>query len=63
MIITVYVSQYSFVGMDIIMGQIGRMREDCNERLSFLVWLVTQCQNNEVNNQGIEEKGRRKIPV
>lgn len=62
-IIPVYMDQYSFDGMEILLEQIGQVREDFNEGLSFLGCLVTQYQNNEVNNQGIEELGRRKIPV
>ncbi len=61
-IIPVYMDQYSFDGMEILLEQIGQVREDFNEGLSFLGCLVTQYQNNEVNNQGIEELGRRKIP-
>ncbi len=61
-IIPVYIEQYTFVGMRILLEQIGQVREDFNEGLSFLGYLVTQYQNKEVNHQGIEELGSRKIP-
>ena len=61
-IVPVFIDQYSFDGLDILLEQIEQVREDFNENLWLEGCLVTQYQNNEINNQGItylEEKGIR----
>lgn len=62
-IVPVFMDQYSFDGLEILLEQIAQVQEDFNERLFFSGCLITQYQNNDVNNQGIEELSRRKIPL
>ena len=62
-IVPVFMDQYSFDGLKILLDQIAQVQEDFNESLSFSGCLVTQYQNNDVNNQGIEELLRRKLPL
>lgn len=62
-IIPVFMDQYSFDGLDILSEQIGQIREDFNENLRIAGCLVTQYQNNDVNNQGIAFLKARGIKV
>lgn len=62
-IIPVFMDQYSFDGLEILLEQIEQVKEDFNDELFFSGCLVTQYQNNDVNNQGIEELKRRGIPM
>lgn len=62
-IIPVFMDQYSFDGLEILLEQTEQVKEDFNGGLSFSGCLVTQYQNNDVNNQGIEELKRRGIPL
>jgi chromosome partitioning protein len=62
-IVPVFMDQYSFDGLEILLDQIAQVQEDFNEKLFFSGCLITQYQNNDVNNQGIEELSRRKIPL
>ena len=59
LIIPVCIDQYSFDGLDVLMGQIRDVQEEFNEKLEFAGCLVTQYRNNEVNNQGIVELEKR----
>lgn len=52
-IIPIFIDQYSFDGLNILLEQIGQIREDFNENLKLAGCLVTQYKNNEVTNQGI----------
>lgn len=52
-IIPVFIDQYSFDGLSILQEQIEQIREDFNENLQPEVCLITQYQNNDINNQGI----------
>ena len=51
-IIPIFMDQYSFDGLDILLEQFAEIKEDYNESLQFRC-LVTQYQKDEVNNQGI----------
>lgn len=62
-IVPVFMDQYSFDGLNILLEQIEQIREDFNENLWLEGCLVTQYQNNEVNNQGIEYLKAKGIPV
>lgn len=62
-IVPVIIDEYSFDGLNILLEQIAQIQEDFNERLSFAGCLITQYQNNDVNNQGIELLSSRKIPL
>ncbi|MCX4316333.1 MAG: ParA family protein [Lachnospiraceae bacterium] len=53
-IIPIFIDQYSFDGLDILLDQIAQVQEDFNESLRLAGCLVTQYQNNDINNQGIE---------
>lgn len=53
-IVPVFIDQYSFDGLNILLDQIEQIQEDFNENLWMEGCLVTQYQNNDVNNQGIE---------
>ncbi len=59
LIIPVCIDQYSFDGLDVLMGQIRDVQAEFNEKLDFTGCLVTQYKNNEVNNQGIVELKKR----
>lgn len=61
-IVPVFMDQYSFDGLNILLEQVEQIKEDFNEGLRFAGCLVTQYQNNDVNNQGIgylEARGAR----
>lgn len=62
-IVPVYMDQYSFDGLDILLEQISQIQEDFNEGLHFSGCLVTQYQNNDVNNQGIKLLFDKRIPT
>lgn len=62
-IVPVMIDQYSFDGLDILLDQIAQVQEDFNEQLSFDGCLITQYQNNDVTNQGIEVLKNRGVPV
>lgn len=62
-IVPVIIDEYSFDGLNILLEQIAQIQEDFNERLSFAGCLITQYQNNDVNNQGIGLLSSRKIPL
>lgn len=47
------IDQYSFVGLDVLKEQIEQIKEDFNPDIRSRI-LITQYQNNEVTNQGIE---------
>ena len=55
-IVPVFMDQYSFDGLDILMEQIAQVQEDFDENLHFAGCVITQYQNNDVNNQGIKLK-------
>ena len=58
-----FMDQYSFDGLDILLDQIAQVQEDFNENLKFAGCLITQYQNNDVNNQGIEWLKAHDIPI
>lgn len=62
-IVPVFMDQYSFDGLEILLDQIAQVQEDFNENLFFAGCLITQYQNNEVNNQGIEWLSNQKVPL
>lgn len=62
-IVPIMIDEYAFDGLDVLLDQIAQVQEDFNEHLFFAGCLVTQYQNNEVNNQGIEYLSKRKIPL
>jgi len=62
-IVPIFMDQYSFDGLDILLDQIAQVKEDFNENLNFAGCLITQYQNNEVNNQGIEWLKAHDIPI
>lgn len=62
-IVPVIIDEYSFDGLNILPGQIAQIQEDFNEKLYFAGCLVTQYQNNDVNNQGIAQLLDRKVPL
>lgn len=62
-IVPIFMDQYSFDGLDILLDQIAQVQEDFNENLKFAGCLITQYQNNDVNNQGIEWLKARDIPI
>lgn len=62
-IVPVFMDQYSFDGLDILMEQIAQVQEDFNENLHFAGCVITQYQNNDVNNQGIEWLKAHNVPV
>lgn len=53
-IVPVFMDQYSFDGLNILLEQVDQIKEDFNEDLQLAGCLVTQYQNNDVNNQGIQ---------
>lgn len=53
-IIPLFMDNYSFTGLDVLMEQLEIIREDFNPDLKDIKCLVTQYQNNDVNNQGME---------
>ena len=53
-IVPVFMDQYSFDGLNILLKQVDQIKEDFNEDLQLAGCLVTQYQNNDVNNQGIQ---------
>lgn len=53
-IIPISIDQYSFDGLEILIDQIENTREDFNENIRIAGCLITQYENNDVNNQGIE---------
>lgn len=62
-IVPVFMDQYSFDGLKILLEQIAQIQEDFNENLFFAGCLITQYQNNDVNNQGIEWLSEHHIPL
>lgn len=62
-IVPIFMDQYSFDGLDILLDQIAQVKEDFNENLNFAGCLITQYQNNDVNNQGIEWLKAHDTPV
>ena len=62
-IVPVIIDEYSFDGLKILLEQIAQVQEDFNEGLYFAGCLITQYQNNDVNNQGIELLSSRKVPL
>ena len=62
-IVPIFMDQYSFDALDILLDQIAQVKEDFNENLNFAGCLITQYQNNEVNNQGIEWLKAHDIPI
>lgn len=62
-IVPVIIDEYSFDGLNILLEQIAQIQEDFNDGLHFAGCLITQYQNNDVNNQGIELLSSRKIPL
>lgn len=62
-IVPIFMDQYSFDGLDILLDQIAQVQEDFNENLKFTGCLITQYQNNDVNNQGIEWLKAHDIPI
>ena len=62
-IVPVIIDEYSFDGLNILIEQIAEVQEDFNEGLYFAGCLITQYQNNDVNNQGIELLSSRKVPL
>ena len=62
-IVPVFMDQYSFDGLDILLEQIAQVQEDFNENLHFAGCIITQYQNNDVNNQGIEWLKAHNVPV
>jgi chromosome partitioning protein len=62
-ILPIFMDQYSFDGLNILLNQIAQVQEDFNENLKFAGCLITQYQNNDVNNQGIEWLKDHKVPL
>lgn len=62
-IVPIKIDEYSFDGLDILLEQIAQVKEDFNENLNFAGCLITQYQNNDVNNQGIELLKTRGVPT
>lgn len=62
-IMPIFMDQYSFDGLNILLEQIAQVQEDFNERLNFAGCLVTQYQNNYVNNSNIEKLQARGLPM
>lgn len=62
-IMPIFMDQYSFDGLNILLEQIGQVQEDFNEALNFAGCLVTQYQNNDVNNGSILMLKARGLPV
>ncbi len=62
-IMPIFMDQYSFDGLNILLEQIGQVQEDFNETLNFAGCLVTQYQNNDVNNQSIAKLQARGLPM
>lgn len=62
-IVPIMIDQYSFDGLDILLDQIKQVREDFNESLLFAGCLITQYQNNDINNQGMEWLANQKMPL
>lgn len=62
-IVPIMIDQYGFDGLDILLEQIEQIREDFNPDLNFKGCLVTQYQNNDINNQGIQWLIKNDIPV
>lgn len=52
-IMPLMIDQYSFTGLDLMNEQIQQVKEDFNPDIRTIA-LVTQYQNNEVTNQGVE---------
>lgn len=62
-IMPIFMDQYSFDGLNILLEQIAQVQEDFNETLNFAGCLVTQYQNNDVNNLNIEKLKARGLPI
>ena len=62
-IMPIFMDQYSFDGLNILLEQIAQVQEDFNETLNFAGCLVTQYQNNDVNNLNIEKLQARGLPM
>lgn len=62
-VLPVFMDQYSFDGLNILLEQIAQVQEDFNETLNFSGCLVTQYQNNDVNNLNIEKLQARGLPM
>lgn len=62
-IVPIIIDQYSFDGLDILKEQMENIQEDFNPKLEFLGCLITQYQNNEVNNQGMQYLNNMGLPV
>lgn len=62
-IVPIFMDQYSFDGLNILLEQIGQVQEDFNEELNFSGCLVTQYQNNEISNEGVEMLRARGLPM
>ncbi|MCM1183556.1 MAG: ParA family protein [Roseburia sp.] len=62
-IMPIFIDQYSFDGLNILLEQISQVQEDFNEALNFAGCLITQYRNDDVNNQGISELLRRGLPL
>lgn len=59
----IFMDQYSFDGLNILLEQIAQVQEDFNETLNFAGCLVTQYKNNDVNNLNIEKLQARGLPM
>lgn len=62
-IMPIFMDQYSFDGLNILLEQIAQVQEDFNGTLNFAGCLVTQYQNNDVNNLNIEKLQARGLPM
>lgn len=63
-IVPIMIDQYSFDGLSVLLEQVRDNQEDFNENLRFAGCLITQYQNNDINNQGIDLlKNRWKVNV
>lgn len=62
-IVPIFMDQYSFDGLDILLEQISQIQEDFNSKLFFAGCLITQYQNNDVNNQGVKWLSDQRVPT
>lgn len=62
-IVPIVIDQYAFDGLEILLDQITQVQEDFNDHLYFAGCLITQYQNNDLNNSGIDWLSKEGVPL
>ncbi len=62
-IVPIMIDEYSFDELAVLLDQISQVQDDFNNHLYLAGCVVTQYQNNDVNNSGIEWLLKERVPL